>query len=511
VDKFGLPVQPPAQAQAPQTDKFATPQPVPPPAAAAPQRPSPPSTAAPQRPAPPATAAPAQPAPPDEHDTVRMFRTLLGPQTRLAYAGTEIIDPARGAVRLREVVLERDDRRAAIAELTLDGLRDDGITEAILRGVMLQEGAPGSPGERIMIERVRLAGLGVARPPAGQELRPDMISLDSLRIEGLSVAGETAVAIASLTVEDYGNRRPGRLALEGLEVRQPGQGPVDRFSLGRLTVRGVDMAALFAAAVAKEAPPRTTGSAALEAEDMVLRDGDRLVGGLAALSLTGESPPAGATGAETGRLALRGISVQPFPGLQEWMQRFGYRELVGDLTADVRVDRAAQRIEIGSLSLAARDIGALGFSIVLEGLSPEETNPEALQRARLVSMRLRYVDQSLYGRFVRMQAQQTRRTEQQVREELAAQARAMFERPPGAGGGGRGGAPGNKGGTGGAASGAATVEIGNAVQRFLRGQAREIEIAARPPQPVPFDQLQSVAPGGPDALQQALGLTVTTR
>ncbi|MBX9698892.1 MAG: hypothetical protein K2X74_05620, partial [Acetobacteraceae bacterium] len=62
-----------------------------------------------------------------------------------------------------------------------------------------------------------------------------------------------------------------------------------------------------------------------------------------------------------------------------------------------------------------------------------------------------------------------------------------------------------------AAGGAASAEIGNAVQRFLRGQAREIEIAARPARPVPFTELQGVAAGGPDALQQALGLTVTTR
>jgi hypothetical protein len=468
--------------------------------------PSAPPSAAQAAPQPAPAPPPAAAGPADEHETVRRLRALLGAETRLAYAGADVIDPARGAVRLREVVLQRDGRRAAIAELSLDGLRDDGITEAILRGVLVQEA---TPGERMTVERVRIAGLGVAIPPAGQALAPDMLTLDSLRIEGLSVAGETPMAIATLTVEEYGRGRPGRLALEGVEVREPSQGGVtgglvDRVSLGRLALRGVDLAAFLAAAVAKEPPPRTTGSAALEAEDLVIGQGDRRVAALGTMSLSGDSPPAGAAGVETGRLALRGISVQPFPGLQEWMQRFGYRELVGDLTADVRLDRAARRMEIGSLSLAARDIGALGFSMVLDGITPEETSPEALQRARLVSMRLRYVDQSLYGRYVRMQAQQTRRTEAQVREEMAAQARALFERPPGGGG-----APGTKGGS--ATGGAATVEIGNAVQRFLRGQAREIEISARPPRPLPFEQLQGVAPGGPDALQQALGLTVTTR
>ena len=508
-DKFGQPVQPPAAAT-PEPDKFASP----PPAPAVPVPPGPPRQAAPATPPPPGFAAPVTPPSPDEPDAVRRLRQLLGADTRLAYASAEVIDPARGSARLREVVLTRADRSAAIAELTLDGLRDDGVTEAILRGVLLREGAaPGAAGDQSRIERVRIANLGVTRPAPGQPPRPDMMRFDQLRIEGLSVGGDTPVALASLTVEDYGNGRPGRLALEGLEVRQPGQaGPVDRVSLGRLTLRGIDLAAYFAAAVAKQAPPRTVGSAALEAEDLVLGRGDQRVGGLAALSLSGESPPAVATGAETGRLALRGISVQPFPGLAEWMQRFGYRELVGDMTMDVRIDRAAQRMEIGSLSLAARDIGALGFAMTLEGVNAEETDPAALLGARLASMRLRFVDQSLYGRFVRMQAQQTRRTEQQVREELAAQARALFERPQGGGGrgGAPGGAPGGKGG-GPAASGSTTMEIGNAVQRFLRGQAREIEIAAQPARPVPFSDLQGMAAGGPDALQQALGLTVTTR
>lgn len=504
-DKFGQPVPPPAAA-APEADKFAAPAP------GAPAAPSQQVAPAPRPAQPPAAAPPAQalqvtPASPEEPDTVRVLRGMLGADTRLGYAGVEVIDPARGAVRLREVALQRPDRSATIAELTLDGLREDGVTEALLRGVVLREA--GAPAERVTVERVRLAGFRVTRPAAGQAFRPDMLSLDSLRIEGLAGEGATPVAIASLTVEDYARGRPGRLSLEGLEVRRPGEAPVDRVSLGRLAIRGVDMATLFAALVAREAPPRATGTASVEAEDLVLGQGDQRVGAVAAMTLSGESPPEGSAGVETGRFALRGISVQPFPGLQEWMQRFGYRELVADLTADVRIDRAAQRVEIAALSLAARDIAALGFSLTLEGLAPGETDPEALQRARLAAMRLRYVDQSLYQRFVRMQAQQTRRTEQQVREDFAGQARALFERPPGAPAP-RGGAPGGKGG-GGASAGAATVEIGNAIQRFLLGQAREIEIVAAPARPVPFTDLQAVAPGGPDALQQALGLRVVTR
>ncbi len=511
-DKFGQAQTPAPAAPAPQqADKFGAS----PPAQASPAPATPPpgppagpplGQAAPQTPAPPPPlAAPATPPPANEPDAVRQFRQLLGADAQLSYAASEIIDPARGSVRLREVVLTRPDRRAAIAELTLDGLRENGVTEAILRGVLLQEGPPGARStDEARIDRVRIAGLTVVRPPPGQQMQPDAITLDALRIEGLRVQGDTPVVIASLSIEDYGKGRPGRIAMEGLEVRTPNQDPIDRVSLGRLTLRGIDLAGTFAALVAKQPPPRTVGAAAIEAEDLALSKGGQRIAGMASMTMSGEAPPAGQPGAETGRIAFRGINVQPFPGIAEWMQRFGYREIAADITMDARIDRGTQRMEIGSFSLAARDIGALGFSMTLDGVNAGETDPAALARSRLVGMRLRFVDQSLYGRFVRMQAQEQRRSEQQVREEFAAQAGALFERPGGARPG-----PGGKGG--GSGGGTATAEIGAAVQRFLRGQAREIEITARPPQPVPFEQLQSVAPAGPDALQQALGLTVTTR
>jgi hypothetical protein len=482
-DKFGL-AQPPTPQQ---TDKFGT---------------APPAQAVPApRQAPPPLAAPATPPPADEPDALRLLRQLLGTAVELRYAASEVIDPTRGAVRLREVVLTQPDRRAAIAELTLDGLRDDGVTELILRGLLVQEGPAEAPRGEVRIDRVRIAGLTATRPPAGEPLRPDAVAFDAMRLEGLRLRGDLPVSITALTVEDFGKGRPGRLGLEGLEARLPSQDPIDRLSLGRLTLRGIDLAGTLAALQAQQTPPRSIGAAAIEAEELVFSQGGQRIGGLATMTLSGEAPPPGQAGPETGRLALRGITMQPFPGVAEWMRRFGYTEFVADLTMDARIDRATQRMEISSLSLAARDIGALGFAMTLDGVDAETADPMALARARLVSLRLRFVDQSLYGRFVRMQAREQRRSEQQIRDEFAAQADALFARPDAARPG-----PGGKGG-----SGTATAEIGAAVQRFLRGQAREIEITARPPQPLPLEALQSVAPAGLDALQQTLGLAVTTR
>jgi len=455
-------------AAAPGTDKFGLP--LTPPAGA---------TLA----APPATTAAPSPTPPaDEPETVRTLRALLGPDAQLSYGAAEVIDPARGAVRLRGVVLERPNRRVTVEELTLDGLREDGVVEAIARELVLRE----SNGTA-RIAHVRVGGLSVQRPAPGEELRPDMLSLASLRLEGLSVEGATPVAIAQLSIEDYGIGRSGRVALEGLEVRDAGSGPVDRISLGRMTLRGLDLAASLAATVAEETPPRPAGAWALEMDDVALAGGGRPVGGLGALHLSGE---AATGGAESGRLTLRNVRVEPFPGLTGWLQRFGYAALVADLTAETRYDRSAGRLELTSLSLAGRDIGAIGFSMMVDGVTPEAMEAQDLDGMRLISFSLRYLDQSLYSRFVRQQARQTRQSEQQVRQQLAAQAEALT------------GQGGNAG---------ATAAIRTALQRFLRGEARELEITARPPEPLPFSTLPDSAAGGPAEVQRLLGLTATAR
>lgn len=475
--KFTQPPAAPAPAPAPRVDKFAQPP-------APPTSPAPPSTAqggkfgpesAPPR--------PVAPPPPGEPATIGQLRTLLGPDTSLTYGKAEVIDPARGSVRLSDVTLERPgDHRATMEELTLDGLRDDGVGEATARGIVLRE-----PDGGATISRLRLAGLTVRRPPPGEELQPDMLSLDTLRIEGLAATGESEVGIAELTIEDYGSGRTGRVTLSGLDVRTQKAGMLDRVRVSHVALRGIDLAATLAALVAKTSPPQPTGSYALEVEGVALAAGDRPLGSLGSLRMTGEGAGGGP---ETGTVALREIRVEPFPGLAEWLQRFGYQALVADLTAESRYDRSTGRVDLSSLSLAARDIGALGLSMVLDGVTPQAAEAQDLQAMRLVSLGLRYVDQSLYSRFVREQARQTRRTEQQVRDQHAAMVGAML----------------NSSAKGGALDG-----LRDAVLRFIRGEAKEVEITARPPQPLPFADLAAMPPHDAAAAQQMLGLSATAR
>jgi len=222
-----------------------------------------------------------------------------------------------------------------------------------------------------------------------------------------------------------------------------------------------------------------------EVEGVSVRQGARALGGFGTLRITGEAP---AAGPETGSLALRDLRIEPFPGFAQWLRRFGYDAVVADLSGESRFFRDTGRLEFTSLSLAGRDIGALGLSLVLDGVERGLAERTDFGAAQLVSATLRYVDQSLHSRYVRQQARETRMTENQVRREQAEGAETML------------GMLGN---------GPGLDAVRDAVVRFLRGQAREVEITARPARPV---ALTEFGPQPPDAaLLGRLGLGATAK
>lgn len=418
----------------------------------------------------------------NEPAPVGQLRALLGPDTTLRYGAAQQIDPAGGVVRLTAVVLERPGSRATMEELTLGGLHDDGAAEVDARGVVLQVRNGSST-----LARLRLAGLVVRRPAVGVPFRPDMVTADILRIEGLEVrAADSTVAIGELAIEDYGAGRTGLASLSRLDVRMLQAGIVDRVRLAQLRLRGIDLAASLAALMWRTTPPRPEGSYELEVEGVALAGGDRALGSLDTLRLSGDS--AGAV--ESGSLALRALRVEPFPGLAQWLTRFGYPALVADLTAESRYDRASGRVELTSLSLAGREIGALGLSLAMDGVTPEAAEAQDLQSMRLLSFGLRYVDQSLYGRYVRLQARERRIPEAEVRNQHAALVGAAL--------------------AGGAAGKAGLEPVREAITRFIRGEAREVEITARPPQPLALSDLAAAGPE-PAAVQRLLGLGAMAR
>lgn len=438
---------------------------------------APPPSAAPDASPAPRQGAPAIPA--NEPAAVARLRALLGPETALTYRSAESLDPARGSVRLLGVAMDGRGRRVAMEELTLDGLRDDGLREATARAVTMDDARGNAT-----VERLRLAGLSVQRPPPGAEFRPDMVRLEALRIEGLRMTGESDATLAEFSVEEYGAGRVGRVSMSGLDMGMPRSG--NRVAVARAALRGMDLAAGLAAMVAKAAPPSAQGSYGLEIEGMAVRDANRRpLGGFGTLRVGAEVP---ASGPETGSLALRDLRIEPFPGLAEWLRRFGYTAVTADLSAESRYDRAAGRVQLTSLSLAGREIGAIGLAMVLDGFTPKAAERGDPKDMRLVSATLRYVDQSLYGRYVRQQARDTKTTEAQVRAEQAQGAAMML---------------------GFLGKGPGVDAVGNALGRFLRGEAKEVEITLRPPAPLGFGEFGA---GPPDAaLLARMGLGASAR
>jgi hypothetical protein len=475
-DKFAAPPPPSGAPQAaqPPADKFVAPSPPAPTPALPDASPAPRAAPPPRRAAPNAP----PPVPANEPAAVARLRALLGPDTALAYRSAESLDPARGSVRLLGVSMDGRGRRVTMEELTLDGLRDDGVGEATARTVAMRDSRSNAT-----IARLRLAGLSVQRPPPGAEFRPDMVRLDALRIEGLRMTGNSDATIAEFSVEEYGAGRVGRLSMSGFDIRVPRSG--NRVAVARAALRGMDLAAGLAALVASEAPPRAQGSYGLEVEGLSVRDGNRPLGGFGTLRVSAEVP---ASGLETGSLALRDLRIEPFPGFAQWLRRFGYEALTADLSAESRYDRVSGRVELTSLSLSGREIAALGLSMVLDGMTPKAAERRDHTALRLVSATLRYVDQSLYGRYVRQQARETRVPEAQVRDEQAEMADMML---------------------GSLGKGPGVDALRDAVGRFLRGEARGVEVTARPAVPLAFDEF---GPGPPDAaLLGRLGLGASAR
>ncbi|MBK1662752.1 hypothetical protein, partial [Paracraurococcus ruber] len=366
------------------------------------------------------------PPPADELPAVARFRALLGADVALAYRSAAPIDPATGSVRLLGATMARGGSTTAVEELTLDGMGEDRIAAASARDITVT----GADASVTRMARLELRGLAAPRGAPAEAL-----ALDSLRIEALTTEGDPQVAIAEIAIEDYGAGRPGRVTVAGIDVLAPQLGLVDRVRIGRVALRGLDLAATIGAMGTQSAPPRATAAWALEVEEVAATAGDAPAGSLGALRLQGDAP---GSGPETGRVALRELRLEPFPGLADWLQRFGYPALVADLTAETRYDRAAGRLEIGSLSLAGREMGVLGLSLTLDGVTPEAAESQDWEQLRLVALSLRYLDQSLYGRAVRDEARRRRLTEARIREQWSSQAAAALTQP----GGGPGSGPG---------------------------------------------------------------------
>ncbi len=483
---------PPAGTPTPPSSK---PAPAPPPAPGpavpgklpAPQPPTPgapatpPGTPGPQTvPPAPRAQAPSVPAPIDEPTAVGRLRSLLGADIALAYTRAEVTDPARGTVRLSGVTITSNGKPIRIETLALDDLREDGLGEADARNLTYQDGTT-----TFTLERAQIAGLTVRAAAAGQSRTPDLVTLDSLRVGGLLVRDgtETELRLAQSALEDYGPGRQTRFSLSGLAMRLKPGGPVQGLTLSRAVLRGMDIATI-ATTMARNQQPPMAGRLALELQELTATGANNAaLGSIGSVRLVSDQP---SDGVGVGSFALRALRLNPIGESAPWMQRLGYGVLLFDLTADSRFDPATGRMDLTSMSLVGRDIGTLALAFSGDGAATAAMQRGDFAGLRLISAGLRYIDQGLVGRLLAQQARESNTPEAQLREQYANMAGGALAQP-------------------------ALSAVREAVQRFIRGQAREVEVTLHPAQPVPLMELAQRPPASPADAAARLGLGAVAR
>ncbi|CAH0305511.1 proline-rich domain-containing protein [Roseomonas sp. CECT 9278] len=420
--------------------------------------------------------------PPNEPAAVTRLRSLLGADVRLSYANAQALDASGEQVRLTGVVLEQRNKRATAEEVTLNGLRADGVAEAVIRGFATTE-----DGNQMRVAMVRVAGLTVPRDGSGAPPRPEQVRLESLRLEGVESSGQATVRLAMASFENWVAGQPSRFALQGLDIsRIEGGGMVDAVRVARVAFNGVDIASLLGAVIRQERPSTLVGRSALELDGLELAGGGRPVGRMTEMRIAADVTKPDGSG--TGTLAFRGIRVETTPMIAAWLTRFGYQAIDADITSATTYEGGSGRVEVTDLSLAVREAGTLSIAFALDGLTQERMQAADFAATRLISMGLRYADASLFQRFIAAQARESRTPEPQLREQFAALAGGAMSQP-----------------------GAAALDpIRDAVQRFIRGQARTIEIRANPPRPLGMADMQGAPPSPADA-QRLFGITATAQ
>ena len=421
-----------------------------------------------------------QAVPANEPAAITRLRGMLGPRTRLTYATAQELDTAGENVRMTGVVLEQGTKRATADEVTVNGLREDGVAEAVLRGFATREGRT-----EVRFAMLRIAGLTVPRG-AGGPPQPDQVRLEELRLEGLNTSGEANIRLTLATVNNWIAGQPGRFAIQGLEMSGLDAGFADAFRLDRAVIAGVDVATILGAVMRGDAPPNLMGNSSLELDRLELTGNGRPVGGLDELRMAATVTQANGSG--TGTLAFRGIRVEPIPVLSQWLTNFGYQAINAEITAATTYDAATGRVDLSDLTIAGQDVGRLSFALTMDGLTQARMQASDFSAARLIGMRLTYADNSLFGRFIAMQSRQSRTPEPQLREQFAQMAGGAITQP-----------------------GAAGLDpIRDAVQRFIRGQAQTVQINVNPPRPVGMADVQGAPPSPADA-QRMFGITAEAR
>lgn len=481
---LGAPQQPRPMPPQPQPPRVVTPAPAPTPGGKPSATPTAPSLGAPSAPrqAPPVATPGPQPIPANEPPGITALRELF-PGGQLNYATAETVDPATGRARMTGVeTVTADGTRTTFDEVIVEQASRQGARYLLLRNIQGRNG-----NDRTVIAELELRDVVVRLPADGAAPAPDMVDIGQFTLrDGRVIMPDGQVSLAGATVEGWGQGRPTRIEVNGFEVtfRPSGGSPIDRIGIGRMAMAGTDLPGAIVAGLAGRPTTHIAGEPYFEAENLTAgTQGQTLV----SIAGFGARSRVDATGSGSGTIGIRGVRVLPMPGIADWMTRYGYAEIAAELTAEMAYDAASGRIDLSAFRLAGQDIGALTLSFVMDGLTQQVMLNRDFSGVRLFGASLGWLDQSILQRVIRDMARSMGSTEQAVRDQWAGMASGML-----------------------AQRGAAGLEsVREAVVRYIRGQARQIDIRAQPPQPVPVMQLGTM--GSPAQVQQALGITATAR
>ena len=131
------------------------------------------------------------------------------------------------------------------------------------------------------------------------------------------------------------------------------------------------------------------------------------MGGAESFRVESDTDP---TQSGTGRVALRGLRFDGIPQVATFIRQLGYQSLAADLTVDATFQAAGGLLSMPALVLSVPDYGRLTFSAEMDRFVPGAPADRIMTDARLISMALRYRDEGLFARAIRMQAAEQRIT-----------------------------------------------------------------------------------------------------
>lgn len=422
---------------------------------------------------------------PREAPAIQHLRALLGPEIGLRYRSATVLDGAAGDVRLEDVRLRGPGFEMLVRTWTALGQREDGAREWQLEPVAWH----GDDGLMLSVRQARLSGLAIRPPATGQAM--DLAGLiGAVRVDHLSLEGAARglgeVSIGRLTLEDYGLGRLSRVHLENLAGPWGSEG-LGSFNLARAGMDGFDIAALALLQVTgtPAGPARMRGS--FLAEAFAMDEASRSVA--SAGSLRGESDfEIAADGRITSadRMVLQGLALDGVAAVQELLTELGYQALPGEIALESRFEQQGGRFSLPGLAVTLPGFGLLTFGFEGDGFDPQAAPEVAAAQMRLLSLMVRYRDDGLLPRLFAMLARQGRMTVPAFRAQTIAQLAALLEGP-------------------------ALSPLLTPAKRFLSGQVQELEVAARPPEPLGLADFEDPGLDSVEAVLARLGLAATAR